>query len=42
MHQQVIVNRDVEAIQIPDGHPVLLNEGTPVRITQALGGSITV
>ena len=42
MHEQVVVKRDVEAIQIPDGIPVLLNEGTPVRITQALGGSITV
>jgi probable FeS assembly SUF system protein SufT len=42
MHQHVVVQRDVEAIQIPEGLPVLLNEGTPVRITQALGGSFTV
>ncbi|MEE2776473.1 MAG: putative Fe-S cluster assembly protein SufT [Acidobacteriota bacterium] len=42
MHEQVVIKRDVEAIQIPEGLAVLLNEGTPVRITQSLGGSYTV
>lgn len=42
MHQHVVVKRDVEAVQIPEGLPVILNEGTPVRITQALGGTYTV
>ena len=42
MHQHVVLTRDVDAIQIPEGLAVLLNEGTPVRITQSLGGSYTV
>jgi probable FeS assembly SUF system protein SufT len=42
MHRHVVTQRDLEALQIPDGTRVVLDEGTPVRITQALGGSITV
>jgi len=42
MHRHVVTMRDIDALQIPDGTRVLLDEGTPVRITQALGGSITV
>jgi probable FeS assembly SUF system protein SufT len=42
MHRHVVTTRDIDTLQIPDGTRVLLNEGTPVRITQALGGSITV
>jgi probable FeS assembly SUF system protein SufT len=42
MHRHVVTRRDVEALQIPDGTRVVLDEGTPVRITQALGGSYTV
>jgi probable FeS assembly SUF system protein SufT len=42
MHRHVVTQRDIEALQIPDGTRVMLDEGTPVRITQALGGSITV
>jgi probable FeS assembly SUF system protein SufT len=42
MHRHVVTTRDIEALQIPDGSRVVLDEGTPVRITQALGGSITV
>lgn len=34
--------RDVEAIGIPDGKPVPLHRGTPVKLTQALGFSYTV
>ena len=42
MHRHVVTTRDIDALQIPDGSRVMLDEGTPVRITQALGGSITV
>jgi probable FeS assembly SUF system protein SufT len=42
MHRHVVTQRDIEALQIPDGTRVVLDEGTPVRITQALGGSYTV
>jgi probable FeS assembly SUF system protein SufT len=42
MHRHVVTKRDLEALQIPDGTRVVLDEGTPVRITQALGGSYTV
>ncbi len=34
--------RDCEAVQIPHGTTVTLPKGTPVDITQTLGGSITV
>ena len=34
--------REVEAIQIPSGDTVTLNAGTPVIITQSLGGTYTV
>ncbi len=40
--EQVILRRDITAIQIPDGNRVKLTEGTAVVITQALGGSYTV
>jgi probable FeS assembly SUF system protein SufT len=36
------LSRDVEAIQIPAGHPVTLEKGWDVTITQSLGGSYTV
>jgi probable FeS assembly SUF system protein SufT len=42
MHRHIVTTRDIDALQIPDGTRVLLDEGTPVRITQSLGGSITV
>lgn len=38
----VHLSRAVNAILIPDGTTFTLDEGTEVRITQALGGSITV
>jgi probable FeS assembly SUF system protein SufT len=38
----VELNRDCEALQIPAGHRVVLPKGTPVEITQTLGGSFTV
>lgn len=44
MHQreEVTLQRDVAAIQIPDGTPIMLPEGTPLLLTQQLGGSFTV
>jgi probable FeS assembly SUF system protein SufT len=40
--EYAVVNRECEAVQIPEGTPSLLSPGTRVRITQALGGSYTV
>ncbi|HJN37564.1 MAG TPA: putative Fe-S cluster assembly protein SufT [Gammaproteobacteria bacterium] len=40
--EYVTLQRDVDAILIPEGHQVFLQTGTDVRITQALGGSYTV
>jgi probable FeS assembly SUF system protein SufT len=37
-----ILTRDIEAIQIPSGLTKKLLKGTPVIITQALGGTYTV
>lgn len=37
-----ILERDVDAIRIPDGDTITLTEGTVVQITQALGGTFTV
>ena len=36
------LKRDCEAVQIPAGTPVRLAAGTPVDITQTLGGTYTV
>lgn len=36
------LNRDCAAVQIPAGNTVILPAGTPVDITQTLGGSLTV
>jgi probable FeS assembly SUF system protein SufT len=38
----IILSRDCEAIRIPMGAPETLSAGTPVDITQTLGGSYTV
>ncbi len=40
--EQVELNRDCEAVQIPAGHTVTLPKGTVGIITQALGGSYTL
>ncbi len=40
--EEVQLARDVGAIMIPDGVSVMLEEGTPLLITQQLGGSFTV
>ena len=42
MSTDIILSRDVEAIQIPSGDTVSLPQGTRVIITQALGGTYTV
>ncbi len=38
----VELTRDCDAVQIPAGNPVTLRAGTPVDITQTLGGTYTV
>ena len=42
MHEEIILEREVEAIQIPSGDGITLPQGTPVMITQTLGGTYTV
>ena len=42
MHQEIILTREVGAIQSPSGDSVVLPQGTPVYITQRLGGTFTV
>lgn len=39
---ELTILRDCEAIQIPSGQIITIPEGTPVVITQSLGGSYTV
>jgi hypothetical protein len=41
-YEPVVLKRDVEAIQIPYGQKTKLPKGSPVEITQELGGSFTV
>ena len=41
-HESLNLLRDCEAVQIPSGQKVIINSGTKVTITQALGGSFTV
>lgn len=40
--ERTTLQREVGAIQIPDGTATVLSEGTSVMITQELGGSFTV
>jgi probable FeS assembly SUF system protein SufT len=42
MHEEITLTREVPAIQIPSGDAVILPLGTPVYITQRLGGTFTV
>ena len=42
MQQEIQLTREVTAIQIPSGDSVVLPVGTPVYITQRLGGTFTV
>jgi len=41
-HQELVLPRDCDAIQIPSGHPIVLPAGMSVVVTQALGGTYTV
>ncbi|MFI0347505.1 MAG: iron-sulfur cluster assembly protein [Chthoniobacterales bacterium] len=41
-HQEIILNRDCDAIQIPSGNILVLPAGTQVMVTQSLGGTYTV
>ena len=41
-NEPITLERDVSAVIIPVGEPVMLREGTPGFITQALGGSFTI
>jgi probable FeS assembly SUF system protein SufT len=36
------LTRDILVIQIPSGEPVMLSAGTPVTLTQSLGGTYTI
>jgi probable FeS assembly SUF system protein SufT len=40
--EPIILSRDVEAVQIPSGFAMILEEGTEVRVTQSLGGTYSV
>jgi len=42
MHEEISLTREVDAIQIPSGDTITLPAGTPVVITQTLGGTYTV
>ncbi|MBK1791052.1 putative Fe-S cluster assembly protein SufT [Persicirhabdus sediminis] len=42
MQSEIILNREVHAVQIPSGDAFILPAGTAVIITQKLGGSFTV
>jgi probable FeS assembly SUF system protein SufT len=42
MHQEILLTREVAAIQIPSGDSLVLPAGTAVFITQRLGGTYTV
>ena len=41
-HKEVTTTREVEAREIPSGMKLTIPEGTPVAISQSLGGSYTV
>ena len=41
-HQEIVLKRDTDAIQIPSGNPLQLPAGTKVMVTQSLGGTYTV
>ena len=41
-HQEIILKRDCDAIQIPSGTVLILPAGTQVIVTQSLGGTFTV
>jgi probable FeS assembly SUF system protein SufT len=42
MQKEVTTTREIEAREIPSGTKLIIPEGTPLAITQSLGGSYTV
>ncbi|CAF0689417.1 putative Fe-S cluster assembly protein SufT [Candidatus Methylacidithermus pantelleriae] len=40
--EQRVILRDVEAIAIPSGAPIVVKKGTPFQVIQAMGGNYTV
>ena len=42
MNEDILLTREVDAIQIPSGDSITLPMGTPVVVTQTLGGTYTV
>lgn len=40
--RSIIVSRDISGVLVPQGHIIELKAGTPVRITQSLGGNHSV
>lgn len=40
--EYAVVRRECRAVQVPEGTPAVLSPGTRVRVTQALGSSLTV
>ena len=42
MQKEVTTTREIEAKEIPSGMPIQIPEGTPLTLTQSLGGSFTV
>ncbi len=41
-YEEIELQRDCEAIEIPAGHAIVIPKGTPAVITQALGGTYTL
>ena len=42
MREEVVVNRNTEAVMIPSGERVLVPQGARATITQSLGGTYTI
>ena len=42
MNEEIALSREVTAVQIPSGDSITLPAGTPVVVTQTLGGTYTV
>ena len=42
LHEDFVLNRDCRATLIPAGDEVVLEKGSTVTVTQALGGTVTV
>jgi probable FeS assembly SUF system protein SufT len=41
-HESFVIQREVEAVMVPSGHPIRLQPGMAGFISQALGGSFTL